>query len=75
MWWMGFRQVRSKRDAGRIVEPGAAVVCGPYKTEGEAHQERLRRLSSEWDAAYSFPYEADCKEAASATVEERTPRS
>lgn len=75
MWWLGFRQVRIKTKNGVINSPGRAVVCGPYQSEAEAQRERMRRLSSEWDAAYSHPFQADENVDAEKIVESVTPNS
>lgn len=75
MWWLGFRPTRVKttNSGGAISLPGSAVVCGPYPTEGEAQRERMRGLSTQWDGAYSQPFQAvDANEAGKA-VETLTP--
>lgn len=73
MWWLGFRQIKVKTKDGIVNSPGNAVVCGPYQTEGEAQRERMNRLSTEWDAAYSQPFQADDVEGAGKVVESLTP--
>lgn len=75
MWWIGFRQVRQRGGKGVELINSRAVACGPYETEGKAHQERLRRLSNEWDAAYSPPFEAETLEQAEKQVELLTPKT
>lgn len=74
MWWLGFRQVKSKTSSGSVIhQPGSAVVCGPYKTEADANKERFRRVSVEWDATYSYPFEGETEKIAQTLVESLTP--
>ena len=73
LWWLGFRQIKIKTDKGIIAFPGKAVVCGPYQSEGEAQRERMRGLSTEWDAAYSQPFHAADAVNAGEVVESLTP--
>jgi hypothetical protein len=73
MWWLGFRQVKVKTNAGIKYSPGSAVVCGPYQSEAEAQRERMRALAKEWDARYSQPFEAADAAAAGDVVESLTP--
>lgn len=73
MWWIGFRQIKLKTSKGIITSPGNAVVCGPYQSEGEAQRERMHRLSKEWDAAYSQPFQANDAIEAGEVVESLTP--
>jgi len=75
MWWIGFRQVKQRGAKGVELVNSLAVACGPYETEGKANQERLRRLSKEWDAAYSPPFEAETLEQAEQQSESLTPRT
>jgi len=75
MWWIGFRQVKQRGAKGVELINSRAVACGPNETEGKANQERLRRLSAEWDAAYSSPFEAETLEQAEQKVESLTPKT
>lgn len=75
MWWIGFRQVKQRGAKGVELVNSKAIICGPYETEGKANQERLRSLSTQWDAAYSFPFEAEDLKAAEQKVESLTPRT
>jgi hypothetical protein len=73
MWWLGFRQIKVKTTNGIVNSPGSAVVCGPYQSEAEAQRERMRGLKTEWDAAYSQPFQADDAAMAGNVVESMAP--
>ena len=74
MWWIGFRQVKQRGAKGVELVSSRAIACGPYETEGQTNQDRLRKLSKEWDAAYSRPFESVTLEQAEQEAESLTPR-
>jgi hypothetical protein len=74
MWWLGFRQIKVKTAEGVKHHAGKAVVIDPYQSEGKAQKERMRCLSTEWDAAYSQPFQAADNAAAEAMVDSIRPK-
>jgi hypothetical protein len=73
-YYWGFRQVRlGKSLAESTIQPGSAVLNGPYATEREAEKARQNEAGN-WDAATSFVFHAATKKEAQSKVEEITPK-
>lgn len=53
-YYFGFRQVRIKTTEGIVLDPGRAVLCGPYPTWEAAENNRAN--SRAFDAALSFVF-------------------
>jgi hypothetical protein len=70
-YYYGFRQVRVKTTKGIILDPGRAVLCGPYPTREAA--ENNRSNSQAFDAALSFVFSADSTQEAQDRIERDTP--
>ncbi|WP_181152375.1 hypothetical protein, partial [Burkholderia cepacia] len=74
-YYYGFRQVRIKTTNGIILDPGRAVLCGPYPSREAAETNRAN--SQAYDAALSFVFFADTAQEAEQRIErdKRWPRS
>ncbi|MBP9093233.1 hypothetical protein KBI23_19585 [bacterium] len=73
-FYWGFRQIRlGKSLANSRLDPGVAVLQGPYFNEKEAEAARLM-LDSAWDTATSQVFQASSKEEAQSRIEELTPK-
>jgi hypothetical protein len=72
-YYWGFRQTRLGSPADNVVNPGRAVLHGPYFSREEA--EAARRIeASSWDSATSVVFAAESKHDAASQLEHLTPR-
>ncbi|MBA4027479.1 MAG: hypothetical protein C0473_04475 [Cyanobacteria bacterium DS3.002] len=73
-YYWGFRQIRlGKSLANSRLDPGVAVLQGPYFSEKEAEAARLTSDGA-WDEATSQVFQASSKEEAQSRIEELTPK-
>lgn len=73
-FYWGFRQVRlGKSFAESRLNPGIAVLQGPYSSQKEAEFASTKAAQA-WDAATSLVFEAASREEAQLKVDDLTPK-
>ncbi|AJE97261.1 hypothetical protein [Pandoraea apista] len=70
-YFYGFRQVLNTTTNGVVRDPGRAVVCGPFVTNGDALLDRANNQAV--DAALGIVFFAETVEEAQQRVERDTP--